>query len=81
VSHFILARGGDAEHAPYIEALRRYLIERRHAGQTVHSYANCAGHFLRWAHGKLCAPCTGLKEFTFERKVPLFELRVHIVSR
>lgn len=38
----------EAEHAPYIEALRRYLIERRHAGQTVHSYANCAGHFLRW---------------------------------
>lgn len=38
----------EAEHAPHIEALRRYLIERRHAGQTVHSYANCAGHFLRW---------------------------------
>ena len=38
----------EAEHAPYIEALRRYLIERRHAGQTVHSYANCAGHFLWW---------------------------------
>ena len=43
---------GEAEHAPYIEALRRYLIERRHAGQTVHSYANCAGHFLRWAQGE-----------------------------
>ncbi len=37
---------GDVQHAPYIEALRRYLIERRHAGHTVHSYANCAGHFL-----------------------------------
>jgi hypothetical protein len=40
---------GEVEHAPYIEALRRYLIERRHAKHTVHSYANCAGHFLRWA--------------------------------
>jgi len=39
---------GEAEHTSYIEALRRYLGERRHAGQTVHSYANCAGHFLRW---------------------------------
>src|SRR5512134_279177 len=44
--------GREAEHAPYIEALRRYLIERRYAGQTVHSYANCAGHFLRWTQGE-----------------------------
>lgn len=44
--------GGEADHAPYIEALRRYLIERRHAGQTVRSYASCAGHFLRWAQGE-----------------------------
>jgi hypothetical protein len=43
---------GDVQRAPYIEALRRYLIERRHAGQTVHSYANCAGHFIRWAQGE-----------------------------
>ncbi len=43
---------GETKHAPFIEALRRYLIERRHAGQTVHSYANCAGHFLRWAQGE-----------------------------
>ena len=42
---------GDATHKPYIEALRRYLFERRHAGHTVHSYANCAGHFLRWTQG------------------------------
>jgi hypothetical protein len=72
---------GEAKDTPYTEALRRYLGERRHAEQTIHSYANCAGHFPRWAHGKLCAPCAGLKEFTSERKVPLFEPRVHIVSR
>jgi integrase/recombinase XerC len=45
----IESNAGEVEHAPYIEALRRYLIERRHAKHTVHSYANCAGHFLRWA--------------------------------
>ena len=40
---------GDVQNAPYIEALRRYLIERRHAGHTVHRYINCAGQFLQWA--------------------------------
>jgi integrase/recombinase XerC len=39
---------GEVEHGPYIEALKRYLTERRHAGHTVHSYVNCAGRFLRW---------------------------------
>lgn len=43
---------GNAAHASYIEALRRYLIERRHAEQAVRSYANCAGHFLRWTQGE-----------------------------
>jgi hypothetical protein len=43
--------GREAEHA-YIEALRRYLIEPRYAGQTVYRYANCAGHFLRWTQGE-----------------------------
>jgi site-specific recombinase XerD len=43
---------GEVQHAPYIEALKRYLIERRHAGRTVHSYVNSAGHFLRWTHGE-----------------------------
>lgn len=43
---------GEAKHGPCVEALTRYLIERGHAGQTVRSYANCAGHFLRWAHGE-----------------------------
>src|SRR6059036_2454496 len=40
---------GEVEHAPYVEALRRYLIERGHAGQTVGNYASGAGHFLGWA--------------------------------
>lgn len=42
----------EAGHAPYIEALRRYLSERGHAAQTVRSYGNCAGHFLQWARGE-----------------------------
>ena len=31
-----------AGHAPYIEALRRYLSERGHAAQTARSYGACA---------------------------------------
>jgi hypothetical protein len=42
----------EAGHAQYIEALRRDLSERGHAAQTVRSYGNCAGHFLRWAQGE-----------------------------
>jgi len=48
----IESSAGEAEHAPCVEALRRYLVERRHAGHTVHSYADCAGHFLRWARAE-----------------------------
>jgi len=39
------------KHEPYTEALRRYLIERGYAAQTIHTYVGCAGHFLWWTEG------------------------------
>jgi integrase/recombinase XerC len=48
--------------APYIDAFKQYLIERRYAAKTFTTYLHCITHFARWVHSRRLRLCRRIDE-------------------
>ena len=52
----------DGPIAPYIDAFKQYLIERRYAAKTFVTYLHCISHFARWVRARRLRLCRRIDE-------------------